>query len=56
MGLGLLAIFGLNHAASTALATEVDARQEPQEYVEPIVTEQTIPNAVGDWDLRVSAE
>src|SRR5574341_716651 len=33
-----------------------DAREKEREFVEPIITEETLPNEVGEWDLRWSSE
>jgi hypothetical protein len=36
--------------------SQTDARDEVSEFVEPIAIEETLPNAAGDWDLRLSCQ
>ncbi len=42
-------------AASLASADE-DESNKREQFVEPIITEETFPNKVGEWDLRMSLE
>lgn len=36
--------------------SQSDRKQEVSEFVEPIAVEETLPNAAGDWDLRLSCQ
>lgn len=50
------ALLVLLFASSSASAQELPPPREPIEFVEPIVSDETMPAEVGDWILRVSAE
>lgn len=50
----LLVLLVLPFACLPALAQDEQANGTSSEFVEPIVTEETLPNEVGDWDLRLS--
>src|SRR5438105_11128872 len=36
------------------LATAPSWAEDRAEFVEPIIIEETLPNEVGEWDLRIS--
>ena len=42
--------------AAVALIFAASARAEEEEVVEPIITEETLPNEPGELDVRVSTE
>jgi hypothetical protein len=50
----ILALLVLPFACLPTLARDEQSNGTSSEFVEPIVTEETLPNEVGDWDLRLS--
>lgn len=54
LGLAVAAGVALLLACLPAVAQEEQSNETSSEFVEPIVTEETLPNEVGEWDLRLS--
>jgi len=52
LALASLFVFGSN--STVQAEKEERQQQDTAEVVEPIITEETLPNEVGEWDLRVS--
>lgn len=52
----LLALSVVLALCPNSLAQEETLPAEEKEYVEPIITEETLPNEVGEWDFRFSIE
>lgn len=56
---GVLALAAALTFGSSARAAESHpqgSRPGPSEFVEPILTEETLPNEMGEWDLRITSE